>query len=105
MRKQRARQETRQAAGGYAPVVVVIFVAVLVATLVLSLRRERPPVVSVAPEESAALALQKGCDVNCGNTYLYVMKALEQGLVTEDMIRRSLPAFEKLAAEYGLGGK
>ncbi len=25
--------------------------------------------------------------------------------VAEDMIRRSLPAFEKLAAEYGLGGK
>ena len=56
MRKQRVRQETRQAAGGYAPVVVVIFVAVLVATLVLSLRRERPPIVSVAPEETAAPA-------------------------------------------------
>lgn len=35
-------------------------------------------------EESAALAIKTGCDVNCGNTYLHLMKALEQGLITED---------------------
>ena len=35
-------------------------------------------------EESAALALKTGCDVNCGNTYLHLLKALEQGLITED---------------------
>jgi len=39
------------------------------------------------PEESAALALKMGCDLNCGNTYLYLMKAYEQGLVTEEDIR------------------
>lgn len=39
------------------------------------------------PEESAALALKMGCDVNCGNTYIYLMKAYEQGLVTEEDIR------------------
>ena len=42
-------------------------------------------------EESAALALKTGCDVNCGNTYLHMMKAYEQGLVSEEDI--------KLAAE------
>ena len=37
-------------------------------------------------EESAALALKSGCDVNCGNTYLHIMKALQDGLVTEEDI-------------------
>lgn len=37
-------------------------------------------------EESAAMALKAGCDVNCGNTYLHIMKAYEQGLVSEDDI-------------------
>ncbi|MCM1188792.1 MAG: glycoside hydrolase family 3 C-terminal domain-containing protein [bacterium] len=37
-------------------------------------------------EESAALALKSGCDVNCGNTYLHLMKAYEDGLVTEEEI-------------------
>ncbi len=37
-------------------------------------------------EESAAMALKAGCDVNCGNTYLHIMKADEQGLVSEDDI-------------------
>lgn len=37
-------------------------------------------------EDSAALALEMGCDVNCGVTYLYLLKALEKGLVTEEQI-------------------
>ena len=37
-------------------------------------------------EESAAMALKAGCDVNCGNTYLHMLKAYEQGLVTEEEI-------------------
>ena len=37
-------------------------------------------------EESAAMALKTGCDVNCGNTYLHMMKAYEQGLVSEEDI-------------------
>lgn len=36
--------------------------------------------------ESAALALRKGCDVNCGNTYLHLLGALKDGLVTEEEI-------------------
>ena len=40
-------------------------------------------------EESAALALKKGCDVNCGNTYIHMMKAYEDGLVSEEDITRS----------------
>lgn len=42
--------------------------------------------VTNTPVESAALALKKGCDVNCGVTYLYVLKALQQGMVTKEQI-------------------
>ena len=40
-------------------------------------------------EESAAMALQAGCDVNCGNTYLHLLKACEQGLISEEDITRA----------------
>ena len=45
--------------------------------------------VTDTPEESAALALKKGCDVNCGNTYLHMLSAYEKGLVTEEDITRA----------------
>lgn len=57
--------------------------------------------VTDTPEESAALALEKGCDVNCGNTYLYILKALEKGLITEEMIRRA--AVRLFTCRYMLG--
>ena len=57
--------------------------------------------VTDTPEESAALALKEGCDVNCGNTYIYMMKALEQGLVTEEQIRKS--AVRLFTCRYMLG--
>lgn len=37
-------------------------------------------------EESAALALKNGCDVNCGSTYLHLLEAVQHGLVSEDEI-------------------
>ena len=42
-------------------------------------------VTATAPE-SAALAIRNGCDLNCGNTYLHLMQALQEGLVTEEQI-------------------
>lgn len=39
--------------------------------------------------ESAALALKAGCDVNCGCTYANVLAALDEGLVTEEDIRKA----------------
>ena len=42
--------------------------------------------VTSTPEESAALALRMGCDLNCGNTYLHILKAFQEGLVTEEEI-------------------
>ena len=42
-------------------------------------------VTATAPE-SAALALKNGCDLNCGHTYLHILEALQEGLVTEEEI-------------------
>ncbi len=39
--------------------------------------------------ESAAMALNAGCDVNCGCCYVNLLSALEQGLVDEDTIKRA----------------
>jgi len=34
--------------------------------------------------EAAALALKNGCNLNCGDTYVYLMEAYEQDLITEE---------------------
>ncbi len=57
--------------------------------------------VTDSPEASAALALKVGCDLNCGSTYVYMMKAYEEGLVTEAQIRRS--AVRLFTCRYMLG--
>ncbi len=45
--------------------------------------------VTKTPVESAAMALDAGCDLNCGNTYLRILQAYEQGLVTEEQITQA----------------
>lgn len=45
-------------------------------------------VTDTAPE-SAALALKCGCDINCGNTYIHLLEALNEDLVTEEDITKA----------------
>lgn len=45
--------------------------------------------VTDTPTESVALALKNGCDLNCGNTYAYILQALQEGKITEEDIRTS----------------
>ena len=45
--------------------------------------------VTQTPAQSAALAMEMGCDLNCGNTYLHILSAYEQGLVTEDQLTQA----------------
>lgn len=45
--------------------------------------------VTSTPEESAALAMDAGCDLNCGNTYLHVMMANQNGLIPEEQITKA----------------
>ena len=39
--------------------------------------------VTATPVESAALAMNNGCDLNCGSLFLYLKQAVEEGLVDE----------------------
>lgn len=39
--------------------------------------------------ESAALALKNGCDLNCGNVYLHLLVALQEGLITDEDIKQA----------------
>jgi len=60
----------------------------------------RHMVTKTAPE-SAALALKNGCDINCGVTYLHLMQAYEEGLVTEEQIRAA--AIRAFTTRFKLG--
>lgn len=42
------------------------------------------------PEEAAALAVNNGCDLECGCTYPHLTGAIEQGLITEETINRAV---------------
>lgn len=57
--------------------------------------------VTASPEESAALALKTGCDLNCGSIYLQLQSAYEQGLITEEQI--TLSAERVMTTRYLLG--
>ncbi len=46
--------------------------------------------VTAGPEQSVALALEAGCDLNCGCAYEYAPRALAQGLIDEAQVDRSL---------------
>jgi len=57
-------------------------------------------VTDTAPE-SAALALKRGCDLNCGNTYLHMLTAYQEGLITEEDI--TLACERLMATRFRLG--
>ncbi|MBD3344759.1 MAG: glycoside hydrolase family 3 protein [Chitinivibrionales bacterium] len=57
--------------------------------------------VTQTPAESAALALKKGCDLNCGCMYPFLEEAVEQGMIFEEDIDRSLKRL--FAARMKLG--
>ncbi len=46
--------------------------------------------VTATEEESAALAANNGCDLNCGSTYLRIQKAVEDGLVPEETVTEAV---------------
>ena len=58
-------------------------------------------VTKTAPE-SAALALKNGCDVNCGNTYLHLLEAYAEGLITEDQITLAAERLMRTRIRLGL---
>lgn len=52
--------------------------------------------------ESAALAINNGCELNCGNTYLHMLEAHQQGLVKEETITEAAEKLMRIRMELGL---
>lgn len=53
-------------------------------------------------EESAAMAVNNGCDLNCGSAFLYLNKAYEQGLVTEEAITAAVERLMEVRIRLGM---
>ncbi len=54
------------------------------------------------PEEAAALALNTGCNLNCGDTYSSLMDAIDQGLTTEKQVDKNLKQLFKTRFRLGM---
>jgi len=52
-------------------------------------------------EQAAAMAIKAGCDLNCGSVYSSLMDAFDNGLVTEEDIRRA--AVRLMTTRFKLG--
>ena len=61
--------------------------------------------VTSTAEESAALAIKSGCDINCGNTYIHAMKAVQSGLLEEEYVDRSAAKAMEIRLKLGMGAK
>ncbi len=46
--------------------------------------------VTDGPVESVAMAVKNGCDLNCGNLFAYVIKAVELGMIPEERVDEAL---------------
>lgn len=53
-------------------------------------------------EESAAMAVNNGCDLNCGNAFLYLKSAYDQGLITEDVITEAVTRLIHVRIRLGM---
>lgn len=58
-------------------------------------------VTHTAPE-SAALAINNGCHLNCGNTYLHMLQAHQEGLVEESTITKAAEKLMEIRMKLGL---
>jgi len=58
--------------------------------------------ITQTPEESAALALNAGCDLNCGCTYPMLTVAHKKGLVTEEAINLALERLLRTRFKLGM---
>ncbi len=58
--------------------------------------------VTSRPEESVALAVNNGCDLNCGCTYEYLVKAVKEGLLDERVVDQSLTRLFQTRFKLGM---
>lgn len=53
-------------------------------------------------EESAAMAVNNGCDLNCGSAFLHLNKAYEDGLVSEEAITAAVERLIEVRIRLGM---
>ncbi len=53
-------------------------------------------------EESAAMAVNNGCDLNCGNAFLHLDSAYERGLVSEEAITSAVERLMEIRIRLGM---
>ncbi|MDR0707633.1 MAG: glycoside hydrolase family 3 C-terminal domain-containing protein [Treponema sp.] len=58
--------------------------------------------ITKTPEESAALALKAGCDLNCGCTYPDLVVSYQKGLTTEEQINTALERVLRTRFKLGM---
>lgn len=58
--------------------------------------------VTKTPTESAAMAINAGCDLNCGNTYVHMIAAEQEGLVSKATIRKAVVNLMRTRMRLGL---
>ena len=56
--------------------------------------------VTDGPVESVALAVNNGCDLNCGDLYVYLEQAVAEGKLSEEKIDESPPVCDPYAFGY-----
>ena len=61
--------------------------------------------VTSGPEESVAMAVNNGCDLNCGNLFAYLTKAVQDGLVDENRINEALTNLYTTRMKLGMFDK
>ena len=61
--------------------------------------------VTATAVESAAMALKAGCDVNCGCTYMNLLAALDEGLITKEDIRKACVHLMRTRIRLGMFDK
>ncbi len=58
--------------------------------------------VTATPEESAALAVNNGCDLNCGRIFESLRKAVDQGLISEETIDQAVRRLLRTRFKLGM---
>lgn len=53
-------------------------------------------------EESAAMAVNNGCDLNCGSAFLHLESAYERGLITEEAITEAVERLMEVRIRLGM---
>ena len=58
--------------------------------------------VTESVEESAAMAVNNGCDLNCGSAFLHLQEAYEKGLVSEEVITEAVERLMEVRIRLGM---